>query len=314
MLAQLKQAGATVRTLGEGDSKAVPAVTCQAEPVNSNDLFWGAKEMLADILADLGQTAPYSPRRKNDGENINPAQMLADFERTSSAIQSAVNVDADVFDPAQLLAEIQNCLSALGSMVGPGDEDNDDDAKAMLAAIEARASGIDRDDQSKLLGDVQRMSLEAQDESSGDIHAELEALHSKLMNPMTSVPDRLSVSDHVQVAQPSSAGLEKAVIPYVISLQLEKVGLPWEQLRSWTTYLFSSGLESHEACRKKEKIVKQADDQLNAIIKQALGDESNYLEAENLARMPCRLVVSNIAAGAEEDDLKKFFWPLRYQM
>jgi hypothetical protein len=314
MLAQLEQAGATVRTLGKDDSEAAPAGTYEAEPVTSNDLFAAAREMLGDMLGDLGQTAPHSTRRNIDKENIGPAQMRADFERKSSAIRSSVNVEADVFDPTQLLAEIQNCISALGTTVGQGDDDDNDDPKAMLAVIEARTSGIHRDDHTALLEDAQRKSLEAQDECSGDFHTDLEALHSKLTILMTSMPDAAPIASQVQATQPPNDGFEKAIIPYVIALQLEKAGLPWEQLQSWTTYLFSAGFDGYEACRKKEKIVKQAEDQLNAMIKQALGDESKYLEAENLARLPCRLVVSNIAAGAEEDDLKEFFWPLRYQM
>ncbi|KAF1920065.1 hypothetical protein BDU57DRAFT_508165 [Ampelomyces quisqualis] len=169
-----------------------------------------------------------------------------------------------------------------------------------------------------LQADVAQKSPQAQDDDSKNAHEKLEALHERLTHTKTFTPDPSLIAKQIKTAQSSndgfSDGLEKAIAPYVIALQLEKAGLPWEQLRSWTTYLFSSGPDGHEACQEKDKIVQLATYELDAIIKQNLGDESRDLEAEHLARLPCRVVVSNIAAGADEDDLKEFFYPFRYQV
>jgi len=54
--------------------------------------------------------------------------------------------------------------------------------------------------------------------------------------------------------------------------------------------------------------VKQAAEELDKVIWYTLGEEETYQGKASVARLPRRLIVSNIAADAGEEDLKEFFY------
>ncbi|KAF2034728.1 hypothetical protein EK21DRAFT_107856 [Setomelanomma holmii] len=109
-------------------------------------------------------------------------------------------------------------------------------------------------------------------------------------------------------------GVDKAVIPYIIALQLERAGCNWEYVKGWTTYLFSSGFDGHAAQRQKQKVVNQASAELDQVIKHTLQEEKKYSGAVETARLPCRLIVSNVAADAVAEDLEEFFCQYRFYL
>jgi hypothetical protein len=60
--------------------------------------------------------------------------------------------------------------------------------------------------------------------------------------------------------------------------------------------------------------VAQADKNLTELIEYTLQEEEKYQGAEKERRLPRRVVVSNIATGAVEGDLKDFFHGFRNLM
>jgi MoxR-like ATPase len=60
--------------------------------------------------------------------------------------------------------------------------------------------------------------------------------------------------------------------------------------------------------------VSQANEELENIIQQVLEEETVHQTVENKARLPRRLIVSNIAADAGEEDLREFFYSFRFAM
>jgi hypothetical protein len=108
-------------------------------------------------------------------------------------------------------------------------------------------------------------------------------------------------------ARRPEVSLTKEIAPYAVALQLEKAGCDWEGVSQFTAYIFSSGLNGYKAQQEKERVAKQANDNLNEVIQQFLEDEETSRAVEDTARLPRRLIVTNIAADAQEDDIFKMF-------
>lgn len=98
------------------------------------------------------------------------------------------------------------------------------------------------------------------------------------------------------------------------ALQLEKTGVKWDLAQSWTTYLFSGGSRGHLAMHEKHKLVEEAETELDAIIKQSLEEDAVYRKSQEKKIFPCRLLLSNIAAGAGTDDVAWFLSDFKYDM
>jgi hypothetical protein len=96
---------------------------------------------------------------------------------------------------------------------------------------------------------------------------------------------------------PPLTDLDQVILPYMVAAKLEDQVSQWERVKGWTTYLFSNGPEGHEIQYRDEAAVLQATKILDDIIKKATDEE--------LCRR--RLIVCNIAAAAEEQDLQKAF-------
>lgn len=104
-------------------------------------------------------------------------------------------------------------------------------------------------------------------------------------------------------ARQHEAPLAKESLPYAVALQLEKAECDWEGVTQFTTYLFSNGPNGYQVQQEKERCIQQANDKLNEHYQQFLEDEKDFLAAEETARLRRCVVVTNIAADAEEDDI-----------
>jgi hypothetical protein len=110
------------------------------------------------------------------------------------------------------------------------------------------------------------------------------------------------------------AKLDREIIPYVIALQLERAGTDWDNVRRQTEYLFSKGPNGYRAVAEKEAFVEKALSDLNTIIDQSLKEESLYRAAEEEASISCRLIVTNLAADAGEEEVAYVFHEYRRDM
>lgn len=99
-----------------------------------------------------------------------------------------------------------------------------------------------------------------------------------------------------------------------LALELEKIGVNLEALQDRSAYLFSKGPSGHNAVHEKYEFVRDATQELDALIEQTLKEESAYLKKKEQELIPCRLIVSNIAADADEEELALVFFEFKYDM
>jgi len=88
---------------------------------------------------------------------------------------------------------------------------------------------------------------------------------------------------------------------------MESADCGWEIAKGWTTYLYSSGLHGHSAHLAKKATVTQAREEVAKIAQGMIAAELEDPREEAKERLSCRLLVSNLAADAEEDDIREFF-------
>ncbi|KAF2876835.1 hypothetical protein BDV95DRAFT_561684 [Massariosphaeria phaeospora] len=178
--------------------------------------------------------------------------------------------NADIeHDPKQMMADLERTMAACGivSTLDEDDEDDEDDLTELQAKITTLLFGTPHAPYREL-APSSRMQLEPKDQ----------------------------ISEQIGACTPSQ-----------VALQLERAGYTWVKLATLTAVLFSTGVHGYKALRQEDMIVKQAHEELDKIVAQALEEEMTFRELDEKARLPCRIVVSNIAADAEMDDLLDFF-------
>jgi hypothetical protein len=286
------------------------------------------------ILAQLDRTNSVI----NAGENLDPKKLQAELAQLDSL--RAVRTEARDNDVASMVADLnrtstvagrdivygktgdvtlKQMLAEFGASTSPaGDEvticsSRDIDPVAILTKLERETYLFDDDDPKRMLADLQRRSPSGGQEPADDSDDDMEVLRGRLVNMFSPAPDSTASFDLVN-GKPDAV-IDPAVMPYIIALQLESAGLPWDEAQGWTKYLFSTGFDGHKARQAKDKIVEQAAQDLDKFIEQVLHEEKQYLAMDNEVRRPCRLLVSNIAMGACEEDLKEFFpYQFRHSM
>lgn len=115
-------------------------------------------------------------------------------------------------------------------------------------------------------------------------------------------------------SQRRDSGISYKLLYYATALQLEKTGIAWERSQGWTTYLFSASSKGYYALKEKHKLVEDAKRELDALIKQTIEEEAIYREQEEQVLRPCRLLLSNIAAGADMEEVAHVFSEFKYDM
>lgn len=178
-----------------------------------------------------------------------------------------------------------------------------DEAKAMLAEFERNTPSIDH------------KPAEEKEDS-------IDALYSRLTNMLAPVIGSEDPETDIEDAQSESnsgfnkfeIGVEEPVKPYVIALLLEMGGCDWQYVMGWTAYLFSKGPDGHEARREKQKALDQASAELDIIIEHTLQEEARFAQAEEKDKVRRRLIVSNVATDAVEEDVKEFFYQFGFDL
>jgi hypothetical protein len=306
-----------------------------------------ASDKVDDTKSLLDESDPRTtPYCSEENDLDDPRRMLGDMNRTTSDVrQDTLSTEAD---SRKLLADLQEQipitgettisdeheLTAMlaelrGKVLCPGSGSvkalSDDDPKRMLAELEEiRPSTWERvaihgndDDPKRMLANLEHMTILADREfttvnGDEDANLHLEALRIRLAN--------LSPISHPNEPQDSPSrttnapALEQHVIPYAVAIQLESARCKWVEANGWTTYLFNNILHGNEAQREKDSVVQRAKEELDAIIQDELEQERMYQIAEKSTRVPRRLVVSNIAADAGEEDLMLVFSDFRYDV
>jgi hypothetical protein len=223
----------------------------------------------------LDTTAYWQAYWHGDRENTDTRDLLALVGSGSAEKQGGTDTHSEEYDdPSRLLAELE-CLKVSNAHLtskykGQYNSDSEDDA---IDPVELRCR----------LENLLARSKEG--EASSNMRQFVDG-HNK---------DVQSVETSDLAA--SLASLDYKILPYVVAATLEDQGSRWEWVKLWTTYLFSNGSENYKTRPLNEAAVLQAAKTLDEIIKKTTDEE--------LSRR--RLIVRNIAAGAEEQDLQKVF-------
>ncbi|CAO2648811.1 Nn.00g097600.m01.CDS01 [Neocucurbitaria sp. VM-36] len=228
------------------------------------------------MLADLNRTQEFSSKFSNDEANgeDNPRQMLAELERQASSLNQKV-----MDDPCRMLADLDRETKPSGRNLA---NDNDDDLEALRSRLTTMLSPSHHPDRK-------------------DAHL-----------PCSIVPDHSNSG--IEVLDSHTMKLDKKIIPYAVAFELEESGYKWEVVKGWTTYIFSSGLDGQVAQEQKDAMVMRATEELERIIQHTMKEELHRREREDTERIAGRLIVSNLASDASEDELRRVFYQYRFDI
>ncbi|KAF2134199.1 hypothetical protein P153DRAFT_106817 [Dothidotthia symphoricarpi CBS 119687] len=274
-------------------------------------------------------TASVSLRGGEGNYEDGQGHLLAERRRMIQAL------DDDDFDPGKMLAELDGRTQFLRQAVVA--DDDDDDPRSMLAALERRTQLPSQkiihdngdDDLRSMLAEFERESLRVQPNLEDTASDDLEALRSGIaaidlpshqqgihhsICSDRQAPHSQAKRPYNHEETPDTSVLDEDATLYKIASILANTGHEWEKVQGLTTYLFSTVLDGHEAQQQKEEFMRQAREELETIIHKAVEEEKIYYEGEEKSRLPRRLVVSNIAAGAVKEDLIESFSQHRWEI
>jgi hypothetical protein len=203
-------------------------------------------------------------------------QMLAEFDRPARSTQATVDISND---PRVMLEELL-ALSAPGprELRSPTSEDFEEEGDDDISALRAR---------------LERLTLPARS--------------------VTPTPAPVGL-DEGRVETAIADGLPPEAIPYVVALELELSDCEWAVAQGWTRCLFSSSLDSYEAQKEKETAVTHAEEALQKTIDSVMKVEQDNHRKDEETKLQRRLIVSNLAASSEAEEVERQFWQYRYDM
>lgn len=252
------------------------------ETATSQHNYGGDDDGLKVMLADLNANAQRSGtvRSGHDDKEFGFEEMLEEFKGTMSESPLAVET-VPIDDPKAMLADLNATAQARGLRFVPdADEGLSDD----------------------------------------DTNDDLDTLRRKIATKLPSFRQWASqgipgYDKHTPIIEVQETGaLEKEIVPYAVALRLESAGSKWEDVQGWSKYLFSDGPDGHEAQEQKEEMIKRENEKLDIIIKHVLEEELRHREVEDKQRLPCRLIVSNLAADTDEEAVRTFFGGFKWDM
>ncbi|KAF2630781.1 hypothetical protein BU25DRAFT_483544 [Macroventuria anomochaeta] len=294
------------------------------------------------------QEAPRRAEREAEAAKIARKNETSDTSIFDASMPSMRDGDAspNEDDPRAMLAELRNLEGITHKSENHyNDQDRDEgDIRRMLAELDKSASyqhsttvtGYD-DDPQQMVAELATLSVphprgtssytnenredeEEDDDDASILRARLQNLRSSSNGYPQLPPDhvdsdrRVGYIEQADTKTVAATRLEPEVIPYIVALQLGHSNSQWEHVQGWTTCLYSSGLNSYEAQKGKEVAVAHAEDALNKIISSVMEVEEISRRKAEETKLQRRLIVSNLAAGADEEEIERQFWKHRYEM
>jgi hypothetical protein len=262
------------------------------------------KPMLEDLSAN--QQSFNTIHARHTGEELS---LQEPFEKLIALATDKSEVDEDINNKSgcleQAIIETEKVSSQTTQVL------TTEDPKAMLADLDASA---------KAHG--QRLSVDDDSglRSNNGIEEILETLRSQRITTLRPIGWWTSEGFHGHdkrtriVDMEEDVGWEEEWISYAVALRLESAGCNWEDVQGWFTYLFSTGMNSYDAQVQKEEMIKRENEKLDAIIEYVLEEEKRYIEIEDKERLPCRLIVSNLAADTDKEAVRVFFSEYKWDL
>ncbi|KAJ4321764.1 hypothetical protein N0V94_002731 [Neodidymelliopsis sp. IMI 364377] len=211
----------------------------------------------------------------------------------------------------RLLTELERPASPVLTTTSLGQED---DPRRMLAELASLAS-VDRD------ADMPTSEDSEEDIDVEVLRARIEDLRSHMVHDASQTePNRAEPGTTIQyntrqdIVGDSPALPCPVTISYAIALQLEHSACQWEYAQEWTRFLFSSGLDGYEAQQHQDLAVLRAENSLKRIVEDYIEVEQRIRQREEDTKLQRRLVVSNLAAGADEQALYELFRKYHHQI
>ncbi|EMD91108.1 hypothetical protein COCC4DRAFT_194240 [Bipolaris maydis ATCC 48331] len=98
----------------------------------------------------------------------------------------------------------------------------------------------------------------------------------------------------------SAGSLSPEIVPYAVALMLEVSNCKWEHVKSWSTYLFGSNTDEFHGKWEVESMIRNENEQLIGTGGYVVG------EGDKKRQLARRLILSNLAAGVDEESILVF--------
>jgi hypothetical protein len=243
------------------------------------------KTMLAELNSSQQQHSGSGTKEELDND-YDLAPMRADVNKVSSSSKDIVVVcdNAPKVMPADSSMDAEDELSALAKRLGV-DSDEDaalKDARAMLADFdeEKQASYTDHSEDENYDLETLRGKMDAMFSFSFDIASKVS-------------PD--TVKNTAVVGKTSHSRQDAAKIPKPDDIQ-------------------HTDMNEVEAKKEMEEMVRRENEKLDATIKYVLAEEERYRAIEEKKSLPNRLIVTNLAAGVDEEAIRILFVKYKWDM
>ena len=303
------------------------------------DKIEGEEEVLLRAECDAAAAELARWAEKEAERAINDKERLASVQENTMSDPSMPSMRGGDVSPFEddlrvMLAELRNLeRTARAPQLQIKDEDDGrNDIKRMFAELnrpssQVKATVMDDDrNAGRMLVELDTFSAPSSQEGIASTNedneddADINTLWTRLQNLRSVSSDCADtdgsigcISEDKTVAAPATR-LHSQVVPYVIALKLEQSNTQWEIAQGWTTYLFSSGLDSYEAQKEKQTAATKAENTLKGVIDSVMQVEEDICRKEEQTKLHRRLIVSNLAAGADEEALERAFWEYRNEM
>lgn len=106
----------------------------------------------------------------------------------------------------------------------------------------------------------------------------------------------------------SAGSLSPEIVPYAVALMLEVSNCKWEHVKSWSTYLFGSNTDEFHGKWEVESMIRNENEQLIGTGGYVVG------EGDKKRQLARRLILSNLAAGVDEESILVFLAKYRSNM
>jgi hypothetical protein len=243
------------------------------------------KTMLAELNSSQQQHSGSGTKEELDND-YDLVRMRADVNKISSSSKDIVVVRVNT--PKAMLADsgmdAEDELSALAKRLGV-DSDEDTalkDARAMLADFDEAKQASDTD-------------------HSEDEDYDLETLRGKMDAMFSLSPDIASK------VSPDTAK-NTAVVGKTLHSRQHAVEMPKPDDIQYPD------MTEAEAKKEMEEMVRRENEKLDATIKYVLAEEERYRAIEEKKSLPKRLIVTNLAAGVDEEAIRILFVKYKWDM
>ncbi|KAF3052947.1 hypothetical protein E8E11_003933 [Didymella keratinophila] len=235
----------------------------------------------------------------------NPGALLAELatlRETMHLPEVEINGTVPGGDVRQMLAELDRSARSTHAITTAAN-----DPRAMLEELLTLSTSGSQELQSPTSEDVEE---DHDDDDINALRARLEGWRTSSARNVTLVPVPAGLAegrDGTAVLD----GLPSEAIPHAVALELELSGCDWAVVQGWTRCLFSSGLDSYRAQKEKEIAVVHAEEALQKTIASVMKVEEENRQKDEETKLQRRLIVSNLAAGADAEEMERQFWQYR---